>query len=58
MPQATASEGLAQGPYVAVRVGFGPATLRTKGVESASEPPCPNVFYTKHFDFLVGTDKR
>jgi len=26
--QATASEELAQGPYLAVRVGFAPATLR------------------------------
>src|SRR6218665_1633050 len=32
-PQATASEGLAQGPYVAARAGFEPATLRTIGVE-------------------------
>src|SRR6218665_3611747 len=27
-PQATASEGLAQGPYVAARAGFEPMTLR------------------------------
>ena len=40
-PQATASEGLAKGPYVAVRVGFETTTLRTKGVESTNEPPCP-----------------
>ena len=31
--QATASEGLAQGPHVAARVGFEPATLRTEGTE-------------------------
>ena len=36
-PQATASEGLAQGPYVAARVGFEPTTLRTKGAESTNE---------------------
>ena len=30
-PQATASGGLAQSPYVAARAGFEPATLRTKG---------------------------
>jgi len=30
-PQATASEGLAQGLYVAARAGFEPTTLRTKG---------------------------
>jgi len=31
--QATASEGLAQGSYVAARVGFKPATLWTKGTD-------------------------
>ena len=31
--QATASEGLAQGPYVAARVGFEPATFRTEGTK-------------------------
>jgi len=36
--QATTSEGLAQGPYVAARVGFEPATLRT-GTELTTEPP-------------------
>ena len=38
-PQVTASDGLAQGPYVAARAGFKPATLPTKGVESTNEPP-------------------
>ena len=33
-PQATASEALAQGSYVAVREGFELSTLRTKGDES------------------------
>ena len=33
-PQATESEGFAQGPYVAARVVFEPTTLRTKGVDS------------------------
>ena len=28
-PQAIASEGLAQGPYVAARAGFEPTTLQT-----------------------------
>ena len=37
--QATASEGLAQGPYVAARAGFEPSTYRTKGDESTNEPP-------------------
>jgi len=40
-PLATASEGLAQGPYVAARAGFELATLRTKGVESTYAPPRP-----------------
>jgi len=31
--QATASEGLAQGPYVAARVGLESATLQTEGTE-------------------------
>jgi len=40
-PQVTASEGLAQGPYVAARAGFGSMTLRTKGGESTNEPQRP-----------------
>src|SRR6218665_2328344 len=40
-PQATANEGLSQGPYVAARAGVEPTTLRTKGDKSTSEPPCP-----------------
>src|SRR6218665_131283 len=40
-PQATASEGLDQGPNVAAKAGFEPATLRTTGVESTNEPPSP-----------------
>ena len=31
--RATASEGLAQGPYMAARVGFEPATLQTQGTK-------------------------
>ena len=38
--QAIASEGLAQGPYMAARAGFKTTTLRTKGDESTNEPPC------------------
>ena len=40
-PQATASEGLAQGPYVAARVELELATLWTKGAEFTNEPLCP-----------------
>ena len=38
--QATVSEGLAQGPYAAARVGFEPATLQSKGSDSTNAPPC------------------
>src|SRR6218665_1072636 len=37
-PQATASEGLVQGPYAAARLGFKPVTLGMKGDESTNEP--------------------
>ena len=40
-PQATVSEGFAQGSYVAARAGIEPMTLRTKGVDSTNAPPCP-----------------
>ena len=39
--QVIMSEGLAQGLYRVVRVGFKPATLRTQGTELTTEPPCP-----------------
>src|SRR6218665_1581169 len=32
-PQATVSEGLAQGPYVAARAGFEPTTLRSAAID-------------------------
>src|SRR6218665_1978295 len=38
VPQATASEGLAQGPHAAARAEFEHTTLRTKGVDSINEP--------------------
>ena len=38
-PQTTATEGLAQGPYMAARAGFETTTLQTKGNESTIEPP-------------------
>ena len=37
--QATGSEGLAQGPYVATKAGFEPATLRSKDIASTKAPP-------------------
>src|SRR6218665_2218332 len=39
--QATVSEGLAQGPYVAARAGFEPTTLQSKGFNSTIAPPRP-----------------
>src|SRR6218665_3879652 len=39
--EATASEGLAQGPYVVARAGFEPLTLWSKGIDSTNAPPCP-----------------
>jgi len=45
VPQATASEGLAQGLYVAARAGFELATLRTKGAEYTNEPSCPTGYF-------------
>src|SRR6218665_1968269 len=40
-PQATVSEGLAQGPYVVARAGVKPMTLRTKGIDSTNAPHTP-----------------
>ena len=39
--QATASEGLVQGLYMAARVGFKPAILRTQDADHTTEPPRP-----------------
>src|SRR6218665_3382499 len=36
--QATASEGLAKGPYVAARARFEPTTQRSKGIDSTNAP--------------------
>ena len=40
-PQATVSYERAQGPYMAVRAGVEPITLRTKCVDSTKAPPRP-----------------
>jgi len=37
--QATVSEGLAQGPYMAAVIE--PVTLHTHGIELTTKPPCP-----------------
>src|SRR6218665_354668 len=39
--RATANEELAQGPYVAARPRFEPATLRSKGIDSTNAQSCP-----------------
>jgi len=50
-PQATASEELAQGPYVAVKAGGEPMTLRTKGVDSTKASPRP-LFIVFRYSFV------
>src|SRR6218665_1502770 len=44
--QATVSEGLAQGPYLAAGEGFEPETHWTQGTELTTEPPHPTNIYT------------
>ena len=63
--QATVSERLAQGPYVATRVGFESATLRTQGTELTTEPsrptdlrlPLPPCFACAILDALLSQPK-
>src|SRR6218665_1006073 len=57
--QATASEGLAQGPYVADVAEFKPKTLGLKGIDSTNAPPRPtrvqpdaNIFRRTLFSFV------
>ena len=45
-PQATVSEGLAQGPYGPAKAGVEPMTLRMKGFDSTNAP------HTIEFDVL------
>ena len=40
------SDGPAQRPYVAARVGFEPATFRTHGTEPTTKPARPTRSYT------------
>ena len=47
-PQATVSEGLAQGGYVAARAGVEPMALRTKGVDSTKAPIRPTIAKTSN----------
>ena len=41
MPKRYRQLRVAQGSYVATRVGFKPVTLETQGTEPTTEPPCP-----------------
>jgi len=40
---AEASERLAQGSYVAAKMGLKATTFQTNGFESTNEPPCPTM---------------
>ena len=51
-PQATASEGLAQG-----QVGFEPMTIQTKGVKSANKPPRPTQNHNRNRNRKLQTSK-
>ena len=55
-PQATASEGLAQGPYVAARVGVKPMTLRTKASTLPMSHHAPQHTHTYIHDDDDGDD--
>ena len=48
---ATASEGLAQGPYVAARAGFEPATLWHRLYQCATTPN--NIIINKSFQLRL-----
>src|SRR6218665_2853356 len=53
-PQATVSEGLAQGPYMAARLGVEAMTLRTKDVDSINAPTAPHTSGSSLvFSFLI-----
>ena len=48
-------EGLAQGLYVAARVGFEAVTLRTQGTEFTMEPPRPQMNIYLHNTDITST---
>ena len=59
--QASVSEGLAQGPYVAARAGFEPEILLSKGIDSTNAPPHPTdvrvvfIFYSTPMGIFRGS---
>ena len=53
VPQAIVSEGLAQGPYVAVRAEFEPTTLWSKGIDSTNAPLHPTIQQVNHWTLIT-----
>jgi len=51
-PQATVSEELVQGPYVAARAGFEPTTLRLKGIDPTNATPRSTFLEGASYKFL------
>src|SRR6218665_1200000 len=49
--QATASKGLAQGPYMAARAGVEPTTLRLRVIASTNAPPNPTMTSQSALEF-------
>ena len=61
MLEATTSERLAKGPYVAARVGFKLATFWTQGTEPTTEPPHPSSMLPsaeQTFEHVLGCCQR
>ena len=56
--QAIASEGFGQGPYVATRAGFEPATLRLKGIDSTNTPHLGGVVRVKKYCYYKKNSRR
>ena len=54
----TASEGLAQGPYVAAKVGFEPATLQTEGTEPHHWATMPTLICPFHISLRWDPRRR
>ena len=55
VPQATVSEELAQGPYVAARAEVEPMTLQMKGVDSTNALPAPRSCWHNSEFFLISS---
>ena len=44
---------IAQGPYMAARVGVEPTTLRLKAIDSTKAPPCPTAYSNDVLEYAV-----